>query len=79
MDTPMRRELTEDDPEFWEEFEAELMAMDDSEAPRHLAAGRPIYVCEDDTPAGCVIKVNPDGRRQIVRHSRNHDEVIAEL
>ena len=79
MDTPMRKELSEDDPEFRQEFEAELMAMDDAAARRHLAAGRPIYICEEDTPAGCVIKVNPDGKRQIVKHSRNYDEVIAEL
>ena len=79
MDTPIGRQLTEDDPEFWEEFEAELVAMDDSEARRHLAAGRPVYICEEDTPEGCVIKINPDGRRQLVRHSRDHDEVMSDL
>ena len=79
MDTPGSKVLTEDDPEFWDEFEAELMAMDDSEARRHLAEGRPIYICEDNTPEGCVIKINPDGRRQLVRHSRDHDEVVRDL
>ncbi len=79
MDTPMRKELTEDDPEFWVEFEAELMAMDESESQRHLDAGRPIYVCDDDTPAGCVIKIHPDGRQQLVRYNRDGDEVVSEL
>ncbi len=76
-----KRELTEDDPEFWIEFEAELMALenDDSEARSHLDAGFPIYTCEEDTPAGCVIKTHPDGRMQIVRHSRDYDEVVSEL
>jgi len=29
----------------------------------HLAAGRPIYYREADTPAGLVIRKNPDGTR----------------
>ena len=79
MDMPLGRPLTEDDPQFWEEFEAELLAMDDAEARSHLEAGFPVYVCEDDTPEGCVIKINPDGRRQLVKHSRNNDEVVRDL
>ncbi len=52
---------------------------DDSAAREHLAAGRPIYICEDDTPAGLVIKEYPDGRRELVRFHRNGDEVIRPL
>ena len=32
-----------------------------------LAAGVPGYTREDDTPAGLLIRHNPDGTRQLVR------------
>lgn len=42
------------------------LAQDDGEAARsHLAAGRPIYYCDDEFPEG-VIKEYPDGRRELV-------------
>ncbi|WP_037586958.1 hypothetical protein [Stenoxybacter acetivorans] len=41
-----------------------------------LASGQPIYYREDDTPAGLEIKEYPDGHRELVRFSRQGDEVI---
>lgn len=42
-------------------------ADDDSEARRHLAAGRPIFYVEPETPAGMVIRESPDGSRDYVQ------------
>jgi len=52
---------------------------DDSAARAVLAAGLPIYICEDDTPEDLQIKEYPDGRRELVRFHREGDEVIREL
>lgn len=53
---------------------------DDSAARSHLAAGRPIYYGEDDTPPNMVIKEYPDGRRELVRPNlEGPDEVVREL
>jgi hypothetical protein len=52
---------------------------DDGDAARsHLAAGRPIYYTEDDTPAGLLIKKHPDGRRELVKFDEEGDQVIRE-
>lgn len=51
----------------------------DLAAREHLAAGRPIYYGEDDTPDGLLIKEHPDGRRELVRHHREGDEVVRAL
>ena len=45
----------------------------------HLSAGFPVYYSESDTPAGLLVKEHPDGRRELVRHHRNADEVIRAL
>ncbi len=42
-------------------------ADDDSEARRHLAAGRPIFYVEPETPEGTVIRESPDGSRDYVQ------------
>lgn len=52
---------------------------DDTAAREHLAAGRAIYVAEDDTPPGLLIKKYPDGRRELVRFHRNGYEVVCDL
>ena len=50
---------------------------DDGTAVReHLAAGRPIYYREANTPAGHVIRKNPDGTRQLVKFGRDRSEVV---
>jgi hypothetical protein len=46
----------------------------------HLAAGRSIYYREESTPAGLVIRRNPDGSRQLVKFTAERTElVICEL
>ncbi len=51
---------------FWEAFESELSNSDDSEARRHLGAGRAIYVEVEEYP-GRVTRIHPDGRRELMR------------
>jgi hypothetical protein len=40
-----------------------------------LQAGRAIYLCEDDTPAGLVVKEHPDGRRELVQFDQDGEKV----
>jgi len=63
--------------QLWEELED--MDGDDSAAREHLAAGFPIYYCESSTPSGLQIKEYPDGHRELVRFSRQGDEIISIL
>jgi len=44
-----------------------------------LAAGRPIYYSEPETPDGMLVKEYPDGRRELVVFHREGDEVIRTL
>lgn len=39
---------------------------DSTAAEEHLKAGRPIFIREDDTPRGVVIRLWPDGHREFV-------------
>ncbi len=64
---------------FEAEFIAGLESEDDFAARDVLAAGRPIYYVDSETPPGLLIKEHPDGRRQLVRHARNADEVVKNL
>lgn len=41
----------------------------------HLAAGRPIYFRERHTPAGHVVRRNPDGSRVLVKFTDDGAEV----
>lgn len=52
---------------------------DSSAAREHLDAGFPIYYVEDDTPEGLLIKMWPDGRRELVRFDEAGDEVVRVL
>jgi hypothetical protein len=40
---------------------------DGAEARRHLAAGRPVYYAEADTPEGLVVRESPDGSKDLIR------------
>lgn len=51
----------------------------DRVARSHLAAGFPIYTSGTDTPAGTVIRKNPDGTRELVRFDADGEHVIGPL
>lgn len=54
--------------EEWERhFEREVMIDDETAANETLASGNPIHVADDDTLAGHVVRVHPDGREELVR------------
>jgi len=55
---------------FEAEFEREIAKDDDSAAREILASGRAIHIARDDTPAGHVIRVYPDGREELVAVDR---------
>lgn len=67
---------TANDIDLWDVIAAGLERDGDFAVREHLAAGRAVYTWEDDTPAGLCIKRYPDGRRELVRQSRDGDEVI---
>jgi len=51
---------------FWTVFEKTLANDDGAAAKEHLAAGRPIYYCDDKYPDRMIRKW-PDGRRELVQ------------
>lgn len=82
MVTDVRKDqYPEDTEELHDRIWESLMTIDgdDSAAEAMLAAGIPIYYSEKDTPEGLMIKEYPDGRRELVRFSRQGDEVICAL
>ena len=57
-----------DDPTSLDaEFERDAMEEDGSAAEEILASGMPIHISRDDTPAGHVVRVYPNGREELVR------------
>ncbi|WP_205804411.1 hypothetical protein [Burkholderia sp. Ac-20365] len=66
---------------LWEELERDLARGDDSAAREHLRAGNPVYVGAPRAWAGSVLRLHPDGRREIVQLDRTTGEfnVVAEL
>lgn len=52
------------------EFERLTQEDDDSAAREILASGMAVPIVRDDTPAGHVIRVYPDGREELVRVDR---------
>jgi hypothetical protein len=65
--------------DLWDVIALGLERDTDAAARAHMAAGRAIYFSERDTPAGLLVKKHPDGRRELVRYSREGDEVIRAL
>lgn len=54
--------------ESWErEFERAAMIDDDTASREMLASGMPIHISRDDTPAGHVVRIHPDGREELIR------------
>lgn len=70
------RMTPEQERAFLQAFDAQVAREDGSEAVAVLAAGQPIYYCEDDTPSGCLIKQYPDGRRELVDVSTGEDRAV---
>lgn len=64
---------------LWHDLAAGVRRDDGAAARTHLAAGRPIYYSEDDTPDGLLVKRHPDGRRELVRFNPSGDVVIRAL
>lgn len=68
-----------DAPDLWDVIARGLERDGDFAVREHLAAGRPVYYTDDDTPDGLLIKKHPDGRRELVRYRRDGDEVVRAL
>lgn len=75
----MTRLATGDTTDLSQVIEQGLARDGDFAVRDHLAAGFPVYYSEVDTPAGLLVKEHPDGRRELVRHNRQADEVIRSL
>jgi len=68
-----------DEKRFWKDFERTLAHDDGAAAKSHLAAGHPIYYCDDNYP-DAMIKKWPDGRRELVNVDHTgHDVLIRVL
>ncbi len=65
--------------DLWDVIAAGLEQDGNFAVREHLAAGRPVYSWDDDTPEGLSIKRYPDGRRELVRQRREGDEVVKSL
>ncbi|MCW5222132.1 hypothetical protein D5041_21070 [Verminephrobacter aporrectodeae subsp. tuberculatae] len=78
MNTLYKTPENEDPSEqLWRELDR--VDGDGGAARELLAAGWPIYYREPTTPKGLQIKEHPDGHRELVRFSRQGDEVIRAL
>lgn len=70
---------TGDEVDLWDVISEGLKRDGDFAVREHFAAGRSVYTWEDDTPPGLTIKRYPDGRRELVRHRREGDEIVRAL
>lgn len=70
---------TADQVDLWDIIAKGLKRDGDFAVREHFAASRPVYTWEDDTPPGLAIKHHPDGRRELVRHCREGDEIVRVL
>ena len=68
MDLPvdkLSQMTSEQERQFWEQFECDLDSDTGEAAQKHLAVGHPIYY-GDPTYPGYVVKQYPDGHCQLV-------------
>ncbi len=72
--------MSEEGP-LWNDLERDLARDDDSAAREHLLAGNPVYVGAPQAWPGCVMRLHPDGRREIVQLDQASGvfSVVAEL
>lgn len=76
---PEFKQLTDaEERRFMAAFTHELEADQGEEAKRHLAAGRPIY-CGDARFKDAVVKIYPDGRRELVRFKDGEEFFVRAL
>lgn len=76
MATQIKQPQADDEEALLELIEVALRHDDGAAAASHLAAGRPIYYADADTPLDAVIKEYPDGRRTLVRFDRSGKEAL---
>ena len=68
--------LTPENENYLETLLAEIQ-LDDSEARRHLAAGRPVYISDPRWP-GKATRLHPDGRRDIMVLGEHGELLVGE-
>jgi len=70
-----------DEGPLWSDLERDLARDDDSAAREHLLACNPVYVGAPQAWPGCVMRLHPDGRREIVQldQATGAFSVVAEL
>ena len=65
--------------EGWRAEAAELVEGEGDAARAHLAAGRAVPYVDEDTPDGHVLRLRPDGSRELVRVGEQESVVGAVL
>jgi hypothetical protein len=63
--------------ELWDSLAGIMLTDDGSEARSHLEAGRPIYVSDQMHP-GKVVRLWPDGRRELLALSGDSGRLVIE-
>jgi hypothetical protein len=65
--------------DIWQLISDAIERDGDRVARSHLAAGFPVYVSDEDTPPGTIIRKNPDGTRQLVHFDADGEHVVGSL
>lgn len=65
--------------DIWQRISDGISRDGDRVARSHLVAGFPVYVSNEDTLPGTVIRENPDGTRELVCFDADGEHVVAPL